>query len=189
MKLGKILATAVVASVAATSAQAQAVTCGPNGSGNLAVDASACSQNHTVSTTVNDILLLTVSTSTTGLGNPTTMNYGALAGNAYLAATPLAAAAGPNVKVVANRAYAVSIAASTPTFGPLGVNKPASDVEWMATGGSMAALTTGTGAVVFQGSTGTVDTNKDLSFQSRWAYERDVPGAYSLTLTLTLAAK
>ncbi len=191
MKLSKLVASAAVMSaISAVSAQAQ-ITCGPDGSGNLAVNATACSQNHTVSTTVNDILLLTVSTASTGLGNPTSVNYGARALNAYLTATPLAASAGPNVKVVANRAYEVSIAASTANFGtaPGGVSKPAGDVEWMKTSGAFAALSNTTPAVVLTSTTGTVDTNTNLSYQSRWAFERDVPGSYSLTLSLTLAAK
>ncbi|GLC27059.1 hypothetical protein [Roseisolibacter agri] len=188
MKLRKLLPAAVaLTAVSAVSVQAQS-TCGPDGTGNLAVNATACSQNHVVSTTVNDILQLTVSTGTTGLGNPTIANYGALAGNAYLSATPLAASAGPNVKVVANRAYQVSIAATTATFGPGTVNKPASDVEWTKTSGTFAALGT-SGAEIIAGTTGTVNTNTDLSFRSRWAFERDLPGEYSLTLQLTLAAK
>lgn len=189
MKVSKILVAGIATAMFAGVAGAQ-VTCGPDGSGNLAVNAAACSQNHTVSTTVNDILLLTVSTASTGLGNPTSTNYGALAANAYLTAAPLGASAGPNVKVVANRAYDVSIASTTANFGtaPAGVSKPAGDVEWKKTAGTMAPLST-TGASIISSTSGTVNTNTDLSFQSRWAFERDVPGGYSLVLQLTLAAK
>ncbi len=189
MKFGKVMAAAVALTAMAGTAQAQTTT-GPDGSGNLAINATATSQQHTVSTTVNDILLLTVSTAATGLGNPTSVNYGALASNGYLAATALPAAAGPNVKVVANRAFEVSIASTLANFNsaPAGVSKPAGDVEWKTTVGTFAPLGT-TAALVLNNTTGTVGLDTNLSFQSRWAYERDVPGSYSMTLTLTLAAK
>ena len=187
MKFGKMVASAVALTALAATAQAQTTT-GPNGSGNLAVNAVATTQQHTVSTTVNDILLLTVSSSSTGLGNPTSVNYGALSGNAYLTATPLAAAAGPNVKVVANRAFEVSITAPATMTAPAGVTKPAGDVEWKTAAGAFAPLGT-TAALVLNNATGTVGLDTNLSFQSRWAYERDVPGSYSMILTLTLAAK
>lgn len=190
MKLKTILSTAAaLTAFSAAAVQAQTTTC-PDGTGNLAVNAAACANTHVVSTTVNDILLLTVTTNATPLGNPTSVNYGALAANAYLTATPLAANAGPNVKVVSNRAYQVSIASATANFGsaPGSVAKPAGDVEWKNLTTVMAPLST-TAATVLTSTTGTVNTNTDLSFQSRWAFERDIPGTYALTLSITLAAK
>lgn len=187
MKYGKILArVAVLSAITAMAAQAQSTTCGPDGSGNLSNGATACFQTHVLSTTVNDILLLTVDNGPTSLGNPMAVNYGPLAN--YSGATPLAATSTRTVKVVANRAHQVTIS-STANFGsaPAGVTKPAADVEWKKTGGSFAALST-TGAAVITGTEGTPDTNTALSFQSRWAFERDVPGPYALTVTLTLAA-
>ncbi len=192
-KLSMVLAAAALSAVS-TVAQAQ-TTCGPDGVGQLAVNATACSQSHTLTSTVNDILRLTVSTTTTGLGTPLSTNYGAAAD--YLTtATPLSAATGPNVKVVANRPYEISIAAAAATFtttpyaGFAGsVNKPTSDVQWgKGASPTFVALST-SAASVFAGSTGTADTNTGLSFRSRWNYERDVPGDYSMTVTLTLAAK
>jgi hypothetical protein len=188
MKVTKMLVAAtMLTAVSAMTAQAQSGTCGPDGSGNLAINATACARTHDVTTTVNDILQLTLNSSSTNLGNPTIANYGPLATYAS-AATPLPASAGPNVKIVANRAYELSIAATTATFGPSGVNKPSTDVEWTKVGGTYAGLSTGA-AQVLASTQGTADTNTDLSFRSRWAFERDVPGAYTLTLQLTLAAK
>ncbi len=181
------VASAAFTALSASAAQAQTTSC-PDGVGNRTAGVSACVHTHTLSTTVNDILLLTVSTDATGLGNPTSVNYapGATIGTA----TPLAAVASPNVKVVANKAFQVSIAAATTNFAvaPGTVVKPASDVQWgqAGTSGSFLGLTTA-GAAVMSG-IGTPDTNVNLTFQSRWAFERDVPGVYTLAVTLTLAA-
>ncbi len=194
MKFAKVFASAIALSaVSVGTAQAQAGTCGVDGvSGTAAVNATICNPTHVVSTTVSDILLLNITTGSTNLGAPTTANYGALAGNAYLTATPLAASAGPVVKVVANRAYEVSLTSEANfSTAPAGVTKPAGDVQWKNSTGSFVALTTtaGPGSIVLSGATGTADTNTALSFRSRWAFERDLPGNYAMTLTLTLAAK
>ncbi len=184
-----LVSSAALTILSVSSAQAQTSTC-PDGVGNLAAPATACTHTHTLSTTVNDILLLTVTSSTpnaTALGNPTSVNYAPQA--TIGTATPLPALTSPNVKVVANKAFQVSIAAATANFTGTGAaNKPAGDVEWAQSNAPAAflALST-TGAPVMSG-TGTPDTNRNLTFQSRWAFERDVPGTYSLVVTLTLAA-
>lgn len=184
-----LVASAALTALSSTSLQAQTSTC-PDGTGNLAAPATACTHTHTLSTTVYDILLLTVTSSTpnaTALGNPTSVNYAPQANIG--SATPLPALTSPNVKVVANKAFQVSIAAATTNFtGSGAANKPAGDVEWAQSGASTTflALST-TGAPVMSG-IGTPNTNRNLTFQSRWAFERDVPGTYSLVVTLTLAA-
>ena len=179
------VASAAFTALSASAAQAQ-TTC-PDGVGTFSTGATACTRSVSLSTTVADILLLTVSATTASLGNPTSANYGPAASYATGAA-PLVAAISPNVKVVANKAFQVSIAATTSTFGPGTVAKPASDVQWgqAGTSGTFLGLTTA-GAAVMSG-TGTPDTNVNLTFQSRWAFERDVPGTYTLLVTLTLAA-
>ena len=181
------VASAAFTALSASAVQAQTGSC-LNGTSTLALGAPSCVHTHTLTSTVNDILLLTVSTDATGLGNPTSVNY-APELNIGLA-TPLVAAISPNVKVVANRAFQVSIAAATTSFSvaPPSVTKPASDVQWAQSSAStvFAGLAT-TGATVMSG-IGTPDTNRNLSFQSRWAFERDVPGVYTLSVTLTLAA-
>ena len=186
-KIAAIIVASAALTLSATGARAQTTTC-PDGTGNLPALATACSHTHTLSTTVNDILLLTVSANATGLGNPTSANYAPLATPS--SATPLSAVATPNVKVVANRAFQVSIAAATTNFStaPTGVTKPAGDVEWAQSNAATVFLSlASTGATVMSG-IGTPDTNRNLSFRSRWAFERDVPGAYSIQVTLTLAA-
>lgn len=185
-----LVASAALTALSATSAQAQTTAC-PDGTGNLSAGATACTHTHTLSSTVNDILLLTVTSSTanaTALGTPTSVNYAPQA--TIGSATPLVAATMPNVKVVANKAFQVSIASTTLNFAaPSGVTKPASDVEWAQSNAPAAFLGLGlTGAPVMSG-IGTPNTNRDLTFRSRWAFERDVPGAYSLIVTLTLAAQ
>ena len=179
------VASAAFTALSASAAQAQ-TTC-PDGAGPFATGATVCTRSVSLSTTVNDILLLTVSATTASLGNPTSANYGPASSYAT-GATPLVVAITPNVKVVANRGFQVSIAAGAAAFGPGTVGKPASDVQWGQTGpsGTFLGLTTA-GAPVMSG-TGTPDTNVNLTFQSRWAFERDVPGLYTLAVTLTLAA-
>ena len=180
------VASAAFTALSASAVQAQ-TTC-PDGAGPFATGATVCTRSVSLSTTVADILLLTVSATTASLGNPTSANYGPQAAGAYLTTTPLVVAITPNVKVVANRGFQVSIAAGAAAFGPGTVGKPASDVQWGQTGpsGTFLGLTTA-GAPVMSG-TGTPDTNVNLTFQSRWAFERDVPGLYTLAVTLTLAA-
>ena len=184
------VASAAFTALSASAAQAQTTSC-PDGVGNRTVGQQACVHTHTLSTTVNDILLLTVTSSipnATALGTPTSANYAPEL--TIGSATPLVAATSPNVKVVANKAFQVSIAAATTNFSvaPATVSKPASDVEWAQSGtpGAFLGLTTA-GATVMSG-IGTPDTNRNLTFQSRWAFERDKPGSYTLVVTLTLAA-
>ncbi len=157
------------------------------------VASAQCSSNQSSGNTivlcmnVRDVLLMTLSTSTSSLGTPKLVNYGAQ--SSYLStATPLAAT-GPDVTIVANRAYEVTIAAAQATFAtaPAGVSKPTSDVQWIKSGGAATSLST-TGASLATGTAGTAPSFQ-LSFQSRWAFERDKPGSYSTTITLTLAAK
>lgn len=183
------VASAAFTALSASAVQAQTTPC-PDGANNLAIGLPACNKIVTLTTTVNDILLLTVGTPAFGLGNPTSVNYGAEASNAYLtSATPLLAATTSTVSVTANRAFEVSIGSPTSfSTSPSGVSKPTSDVQWRKGVVAFAALTTG-GAVVMSKAAGTTVDSETLSFQSRWAFERDKPGTYELVVTLTLAAK
>lgn len=183
------VASAAFTALSASAAQAQTGSCPDGVGGTRAIGVTACVHTHTLSSTVNDILLLTVTSSTpnaTALGTPTSVNYAALA--AIGSVTPLAATTSPNVKVVANRAFQVSIAAATSTFGPTGVNKPASEVEWAQSDASSTFLGLAIAGAPVMSGIGTTDTNRNLTFRSRWVFERDVPGTYTLAVTLTLAA-
>ena len=187
------VASAAFTALSASAAQAQTGSCPDGtGTGNIAALATACVHTHTLSSTVTDILLLTVTSTTpnaTALGTPLTVNYAPEA--TIGSATPLIAGTSPSVKVVANKAFQVSIAAATTNFSvaPGTVAKPASDVQWSQSNASTTFLgLTTIGAPVMSGTNGTAEAIRSLIFQSRWAFERDKPGSYALVVTLTLAA-
>lgn len=143
----------------------------------------------TICMQVKDVLRITYTSSSTALNSPTKVNYGAVAANAYLtSATPLAASAGPTLSVVANRGYQITVAAATANFStaPSGVTKPSSDIQWKSSSTSFVALTT-SGAAALTGVAALTATSTTLSFQTRWAFERDKPGSYSTGVLITLA--
>lgn len=135
---------------------------------------------------VKDVLLLTVDGNSSSLGIPKLLNYGPLA-TYTTSASPLAALASRSITVTANRAYDLSIAAAQSTFGPSGVNKPVGDIQWRVGAGAFAPISTTATSLGLTGTAGTASST--ISFQSRWAFERDVPGSYSTTVVLTLSAR
>ena len=156
-----------------------------------------CTANATTATTttslslslcmhVNDVLLLTIDANSSLLGTPKMVNYGPLATYAS-SATPLAALSTRAITVTANRAYDLSISAPQATFGPSGVNKPIGDIQWKVDAGAFLPIGTTATSFGLAGATGT--SSATLSFRSRWAFERDVPGSYSTTIVLTLSAR
>ena len=153
---------------------------------NATTSSNVTSASLTVCMHVRDVLLLTMGANSTGLSNPALANYGPLA-TYVTAATPLAAATTPAISVTANRAYEVSIAAPLATFGPSGVNKPIGDIQWRLGAGAFSPLSTTAASLALPGTAGT--TTSTLAFRSRWAFERDKPGAYSTTIVLTLSAR
>lgn len=135
---------------------------------------------------VSDVLLLTIDANSSSLGTPKMVNYGPLA-TYTTSATPLAALASRTIAITANRAYDLSISAPQATFGPSGVNKPIGDIQWRVGAGAFLPMSTTATSLGLAGTAGT--TAPTLSFQSRWAFERDVPGSYSTTIVLTLSAR
>jgi hypothetical protein len=132
---------------------------------------------------VSDVLRLTLSTASVGLGTPTLADF--TAGYRDVAG----AAATVNAK--ANRAFRVQVVGTSANFGFVGglpnPSKPAADLKWATT---QAGLTTTTFTM---GATATLMNSAAAgpaaqSIYFRTLFNRDVPGTYSLTISFTLSA-
>lgn len=180
MRHSNLASLAFIASLLmASRAEAQCVA-------NATTISSTATPSITLCMQVRDVLMLGIDANGTSLGVPSLVNYGALATYATNA-TPLDATATRTVSVTANRPYEVAISSTQPTFGPSGVNKPVSDVQWRVGTGSYQSLSTTATSLGLAGTAGTASAA--LAFRSRWAFERDRPGVYSTTVVLTLSAR
>ena len=140
-----------------------------------------CSVQVTASATVNDVLKLTLSSTTTSLGTPTEADYDA----------GFKDVAGPTASVKSNRPWHVDIAGAGATFSYVGSlanpNKPSSDLQWGMSAGTYAN-NMGSSAVLLSGTNGTGNASQAIFFRTMWAWASDVPGSYSLVINFTLAA-
>ena len=140
-----------------------------------------CTVQVTASATVSDVLKLTLSGTTTGLGTPTEADYDA----------GYKDVAGPTASVKSNRPWHVDVAGSGATFSYAGSltnpNKPSSDLHWGTSAGTYAN-TMGSSAVLLSGTTGTGSASQPIFFRTLWTWASDVPGSYSLVINFTLAA-
>jgi hypothetical protein len=140
-----------------------------------------CTVQVTASATVNDVLKLTLSGTTTGLGTPTEADYDA----------GFMDVAGPTASVKANRPWHVDVAGAAATFTYTGAlanpNKPASSLQWGTAAGTYAN-NMGASAALFSGTNGTGNASQAIFFRTLWAWASDVPGSYSLVINFTLAA-
>ena len=140
-----------------------------------------CTVQVTASATVNDVLKLTLSGTTTALGTPTEADYDA----------GYKDVAGPTASVKANRPWHVDIAGAGATFTYAGSlanpNKPATDLQWGTTAGTYGN-NMGASAVLLSGANGTGNASQAIFFRTMWAWASDVPGSYSLVINFTLAA-
>lgn len=140
-----------------------------------------CTVQVTASATVNDVLKLTLSGTTTALGTPSEADYDA----------GYKDVAGPTASVKANRPWHVDIAGAGATFSYVGSlanpNKPSSDLQWGTSAGTYAN-NMGASAVLLSGANGTGNASQAIFFRTMWAWASDVPGSYSLVINFTLAA-
>ena len=164
-------ATAAAALLVGLTSTAKAQTCTGN----------PCTVQVTASATVNDVLRLTLSSTTANLGTPTEADYDA----GYLDA------AGPTASVKANRPWHVDVVGAAGVFSYVGSltnpNKPSSSLLWGTTAGTYGN-NMGASAALMSGANGTGNASQAIFFRTQWAYASDVPGTYSLVVNFTLAA-
>jgi len=143
-----------------------------------------CSFTLNVSLTPSNVLRLTLSSTSTTFSTPVEADYTA----GYIAA------AGPTATAKANRAYLVTVDATTSTwayasFGGLtNPSKPASDLKWATTVGGSFTNNVGSSATLLSGAGGTSGTAQSVFFRAALAYSVDRPGTYTLTVRYTLSA-
>jgi len=172
-----LLAAVVFASVVGSSAaNAQ---CSGNAGGCLTVN--------TASATVNAVVKLGMSATTTALSSPT-------ADQIDVGAT--LADAGPTFTVKANRSWTLNIrtsnAANWTYVGSNGGSKPIADLTWSnAVAGTYAAIST-TDALFLSGAAATNGTAAQAFFKTVWAagftQSSNAPGTYSLPIVFSLSA-
>ena len=164
------MATAAAATLLAGASPAAAQTCSANPC-TVAVNASA---------TVNQLLSLTLSSTSTDLGTPTASDFDAGQLDAV----------GPNAQVKANTPWHVDVVGAAGTFGWTGTgtnpNKNASDLQWGTVAGTYGS-NMGSSAALFSGNA-TAGTSQDIFFRTLWSWASDIAGTYTLTINFTLAA-
>ena len=137
-----------------------------------------------ISLPINEILRVSLSASSVGLGSPSDVDY----------AAGFRDVPGPavDVTVKANRPFSLQMAGLSPTFGYAGTMsnpiKPASDLLWATTAAGLSGtpFNMGTPATLF--SSGPMSVTQSLFFRTLWNFTTDVPGTYSLTISFTLSA-
>lgn len=140
----------------------------------------------TATMTVNAVVQLTLSTTSTTLTAPGSVDYDA----GFVANT------GPSATVQCNTTCRLQISSATALWAatttvvsaPARTNKPASDLTWSTSaGGSFTGLTTSPVTVQSIGATGG-SAPVNLFYRTAYAWGLDTPGNYSLTVVFTLAA-
>jgi hypothetical protein len=171
-----LLAAIVLGSVTASQADAQ---CSGNAGGCLTVN--------TASATVNALVKLGMSATTTTLSAPT-------ADQVEVGAT--LADAGPTFTVKANRSWTLNIRTSNATnWTYVGSNagvKPISDLTWSnAVAGTYVGIS-GSDALFLSGAAATNGTSAQAFFKTVWAagfaQASNAPGTYSLPVVFSLSA-
>jgi len=164
-------ATAAAALLVGLTSTAKAQTCTGN----------PCTVQVTASATVNDILRLTLSSTTANLGSPTEADYDA----GFLDA------AGPTASVKSNRPWHVDVVGAAGVFSYVGSltnpNKPASALQWGTSAGTYGN-NMGASSQLMSGATGTGNASQAIFFRTLWSWATDVSGSYSLVVNFTLAA-
>lgn len=171
-----LLAAVIAGSIGASQANAQ---CSGNAGGCLTVN--------TASATVNALVKLGMSATTTTLSAPTAdqVDVGATLGDA-----------GPTFTIKANRSWTLNIRtsnASTWTYvGTASGSKPISDLTWSnAVAGTYAAIST-SDALFLSGAAATNGTPAQAFFKTVWAagftQASNAPGTYSLPIVFSLTA-
>jgi hypothetical protein len=134
--------------------------------------------------TVGTILQMTVSTSSVTLTPPLISDFGA---------DSTATITDPSVVTVTaagNTGFHVTLAATTSTWSSAAppTPKPSSDLAWAtAVGGPYTAVST-TAATIISSAGRSNPITRSLSYQTKWHFISNPPGAYTLTLTYTLVS-
>lgn len=153
-----------------------------NASAQLGCSGATCTVE--VSMPVNDVLRLTLSATSVGLGTPTEADFAAGYRDVSGAAV--------NVSAKANRAFSVQVTGVTPSFSYLGTltnpAKPASDLLWSTSAAGLSSTTNHMGASATLLNQGAGTFTSPLYLRTRWDFARDVPGTYSLAIRLTVSA-
>jgi hypothetical protein len=150
--------------------------------GQLGCSGSTCTVEITMP--VNDVLRLSLNTSSIALGSPVEADF--LAGYRDVSGTAV------NVTAKSNRAFTVQLSSVAPSFSYSGSltnpDKPASDLLWASSAGALSTTTNtlGTTTTLLSQNAGAVTA--PLFLRTLWSFARDVPGTYSLTVRFTLAA-
>jgi hypothetical protein len=153
--------------------------------------AAQTTQTVTVSSTVPQVLSLSVDT------NTVTMNFLTTDYNSSTGAATKTAATANTFSVVSNKSWTVSVKANTtafsfvPSLGDTDPSKPAGNLSYkVSTAGTYTTLTT-TNAAVKTGSKGgsaTAGNTFSVDYQLTSNLSQDPPGTYSLAVVYTLTA-
>jgi hypothetical protein len=180
MKATRFLLAAMVLGSAISASQANAqLQCSGNAGGCLVVN--------TASATVNALVKLTMSATTTTLSSPTADQIETGATLADL---------GPTFTVKANRSWTLNVRTSNPAnwtyVGTLGGTKPVSDLTWSnASAGTYVGIST-SDALLTSGLAATNGTAAAAFFKTVWAagftQPSNAPGVYSLAIVVSLTA-
>jgi hypothetical protein len=150
-------------------------------------NAGGCNTVNTASATVNALVKLGMSATTTSLSAPT-------ADQVDIGAT--LADAGPTFSIKANRSWTLNIRTSNATnFTYVGANagvKPISDLTWSnAVAGTYVGIS-GSDALFLSGAAATNGTAAQVFFKTVWAagftQASNAPGTYSLPIVFSLSA-
>jgi hypothetical protein len=150
-------------------------------------NAGGCLTVNTASATVNALVKLGMSATTSTLSSPT-------ADQVEIGAT--LADAGPTFTVKANRSWTLNIRTSNATnwtyVGTLGGTKPISDLTWSnAVAGTFVGIST-SDALFLSGAAATNGTAAQAFFRTVWAagftQPSNAPGVYSLPVVFSLSA-
>ena len=141
-----------------------------------------CTVGVTTSSTVNDVMQLTLSSTTSDLGSPTATEYGA----------GFMDASGPTSTVKSNRPWRVTVVGNAANFtytapaaSGLTNTKSAADLKWGTVAGTYGS-NMGSAAQLSAGN-GTSGASQQIFFRTQWAWATDVPGTYSLVVNFTLS--
>ena len=178
MNATRYLLAAMVLGTAIGANQANAQCSGNNG---------GCLTVNTASATVNALVKLGMSGTTTTLSSPTAdqVETGALLADV-----------GPTFTVKANRSWTLNIRTSNPSnwtyVGTLGGTKPISDLTWSnAAAGTYVGIST-TDALFLSGAAATNGTVAAAFFKTVWAagftQPSNAPGVYSMAVVFSLSA-
>jgi hypothetical protein len=146
-----------------------------------------CNTTNTASVTVNALVKLDMSATTTSLTSPTV---------AQVEAGALIADPGPTFTVKANRSWTLNVKTTNASLwtyvGSLGGTKPISDLTWSnAVGGSYVGIGS-SDALFLSGAAATNGTAAQAFFKTVWAagftQPSNAPGTYSLPVVFTLSA-